>query len=68
MALFKYYKLKEKVPKPDGPLSHYIPSSLILAANKELSRLAGSEHSEDVRPCVAREERILSFQQKSELK
>ena len=47
MALFKYYKLKEKVPKPDGPLSQYIPSSSILAANEELSRLAGSEHSGD---------------------
>jgi len=31
MALLKYYKLKEKLPKPDGPLSQSIPLSLILA-------------------------------------
>ena len=40
MALFKYYKLKEKLPKPDRLLSQSVPLSLILSANEEVR----SEH------------------------
>ena len=47
MSLLKYYKLKEKLPKPDGPLSHYIPSSSILAANEELSKVTGCENGDN---------------------
>ena len=36
MALFKYYKLKEKLPKPDGPFSQSVPLPSILAANEEV--------------------------------
>ena len=38
MALFKYYKLKDKLPKPDDPLLRFFPSSSILAANEEVSK------------------------------
>jgi len=34
-----FCKLKEKLLKPDGPLSQSIPSSLILAANEEVSKM-----------------------------
>jgi len=49
MALLKYYrlyKLKEKLPKPDGSLSQSIPSSSILATNEEVSKV-GCECSRD---------------------
>ena len=46
MALLKYHKLKEKLPKPDGPLSQSIPLSSILAVNKEVSKV-GHECSGD---------------------
>lgn len=46
MALFKYYKLKEKLPKPDGPLSQSVPSSSILAANEEVSKISSKMERE----------------------
>ena len=49
MALLKYYKLKEKLPKADGPLSHYIPLSSILAANEELSNVTGCENGDNTK-------------------
>ena len=40
MALYKYFHPQEQnnclLPKPDGPLSAVMPSSSILAANKEM--------------------------------
>ena len=49
MSLLKYYKLKENLPKPDGPLSHYISSSSILAANEELSKVTSSENGDNTK-------------------
>ena len=36
MSLFKYFQTKSSLPKPDGPLSTVVPSSSIVAANKEV--------------------------------
>ena len=53
MVLFKYYKLKEKLPKPDGPLSRCIPSSSIVAANEELAKCRNSADGNDVSHVMA---------------
>ena len=37
MMLFKYYKLKYKLPEPDGPFSRFHPSSSILVAKDGLN-------------------------------
>ena len=48
MSLFKYFKpvSKNSLPSPTGNLSHTIPSSSIVAANKEVSKVlpAVTEH------------------------
>ena len=49
MSLLKYCKLKEKLPKPDGPLSHYIPSLSVLAVNEELSKVTSSENGDNTK-------------------
>ena len=71
MALFKYYKLKDKLPKPDGPLSKLLPSSSILAANEEVSK-ERKDGVNDTGKSEARsegkEDRIASCQHKFELK
>ena len=38
MSLFKYFQTKSSLPKPDGPLSTVVPSSSIVAANKEVKQ------------------------------
>ena len=45
MALFKYFK-KSALPNPDGPLSNHIPSTSIIAANKEVQPVLDSQASE----------------------
>ena len=50
-TLFKYYKLKEKLPKPDGSLSQCIPSSSIVNANEELAKFRNFADGNDV-SCV----------------
>ena len=43
MSILKYFKLKNVLPSPEGPLSRDVPSSSIQAANKNIIALFESE-------------------------
>ena len=45
MALYKYFKKASSLPDPEGPLSAEMPSSSILAANKELEGVKESSNT-----------------------
>ena len=65
MALLKYYKLKEKLPKPDGPLSQSIPSSSILAANEEVSKVGRECSGDDAQAACGKRGAYTKFSTKS---
>ena len=47
MSLFKYFQTKSSLPKPDGPLSTVVPSSSIVAANKEVKQVLDKPEGKD---------------------
>ena len=57
-----YYKLKEKLPKSDGPLSQCIPSLSIVAANEELAKCRNFANGNDVSLVTAGKRGAYSWQ------
>ena len=47
MSLLKYFQTKSSLPKPDGPLSKAVPSSSIVAANKEVKEVLEKPEEKD---------------------
>ena len=49
MSLLKYFQTKSSLPKPDGPLLTVVPSSSIVAANKEMRQVLDKPEGKDSR-------------------